>query len=95
MRGFRIFFSGGGGQAHLDNVFFKYSTYFRVYRGCPVVLLQRKLCFSKGPGGPTFSRAGPTFSRGWGVQMLISIETDITCDFPGGPDPLSTSGSAH
>ena len=21
------------------------------------------------------------------VQMLISIETNITCDFPGGPDP--------
>ena len=21
--------------------------------------------------------------------MLISIETHITCDFPGGPDPLS------
>ena len=30
--------------------------------------------------------------------MLISIETHITCDFPGGGvglDPLSPSGSAH
>ena len=27
--------------------------------------------------------------------MLISIETHITCDFPGGPDPLPLSGSAH
>ena len=27
--------------------------------------------------------------------MLFSIETHITCDFPGGPDPLSPSGSAH
>ena len=28
--------------------------------------------------------------------MLISIETHIICDFPGGgPDPLSPSGSAH
>ena len=27
--------------------------------------------------------------------MLISIETHITCDFPGGPDPLTPSGSAH
>ena len=50
----------------------------------------------------TFSRGGPTFSRG-GVQLLISIETHftITCDFPGGggvwtPYPLSIpSGSAH
>ena len=47
-----------------------------------MVLLQRKLCkdptFSMGGGGPTFSRGGG------GVQMLISIETHITCDFPGG-----------
>ena len=27
--------------------------------------------------------------------MLISIETHISCDFPGGPDPLSPSGSAQ
>ena len=34
---------------------------------------------------------------GGGGQMLISIETHLTCDFPGegGPDPLSPSGSAH
>ena len=32
---------------------------------------------------------GPTFSRGGGVQMLVSIETHITitCDFPGGSGP--------
>ena len=47
-----------------------------------MVLLQRKLYFSK-------DRGGPTFSRGGGVQVLISIETHINCDFPGGPDPLS------
>ena len=40
------------------------------------------------------SRGGPTFSSG-GVQILISIEPHITCDFPGaGPDPLSPYGSA-
>ena len=33
------------------------------------------------PGGPNFFYGGPTFSTG--VQMLISIETHITCDFPG------------
>ena len=33
---------------------------------------------------------------GWGggVQMLISIVTHITCDFPGGV-PILPSGSAH
>ena len=50
------------------------------------------------------SRGGPTFSSGWGgggVQILISIEPHITCDFPGvgwgggGPDPLFPYGSAH
>ena len=29
---------------------------------------------------------GSTFFQG-GVQMLISIETHITCDFPGGSGP--------
>ena len=32
---------------------------------------------------------------GGGVQWVISIETHITCDFPGGADPISPSGSAH
>ena len=37
-----------------------------------------------------FSRfqGGPTFSRGGGSNCLFPIETHITCDFPGGPDPL-------
>ena len=36
-------------------------------------------------GGPLFSGRCPTFSRGWGVQILISIETHIrTCYFPWG-----------
>ena len=39
-------------------------------------------------GGPTFSREGPNAN---------SIETHITCDFPGGggSGPLFSSGSAH
>ena len=60
------------------------STYFTVYIGVQWFYY-------------TFSRGGPTFSRR--VQMLISIETHIhatiTCDFPGGSGPLSTSGSAN
>ena len=45
-----------------------------------MVLLQRKLYFSKDRGGPTFLGGG----GGGRVQVLISIETHITCDFPGG-----------
>ena len=55
-----------------------------------MVLLQRKLYFSKDRGDPTFSRMG--------VQVLTSIETHITCDFPGGGGsgpPITPSGSAH
>ena len=37
--------------------------------------------------GPTFSggwELDPKISRGRGIQMLISTENHITCDFPGG-----------
>ena len=38
--------------------------------------------------GPTFARGSPLFFfGGGGVQMLISIEIHITCDFPGGSRP--------
>ena len=55
-----------------------------------MVLLQRKLSKHIPGGSPAFSGGG-----GGGVQMLISIEAHITCDFPAGgggrrgPDPLS------
>ena len=44
---------------------------------------------------PTLTKgAGPTFSRG--IQMLNSIETDITCDISRGyGPPIPTSGSVH
>ena len=46
--------------------------------------------------GSNISQGGPTFSRGGGVQMLISIETYKTCDFPGGSrPPIPASGSGH
>ena len=63
-----------------------------------MVLLPRKLYlyFTKDPEGVHCFPGVQLFTGG--VQMLISIETHITCDFPGGgggPDPLSPSGSAH
>ena len=51
--------------------------------------------------GPTFSRGEGKFFHGGGgeeggVQWVISIETHITCDFPGGGrTPYPPSGSAH
>ena len=62
--------------------------------------------FEGSRGGPTFSRGGggvgSNFFHGGGgwkgeVRMLISIETHITCDFPGGGcgrTPYPQSGSA-
>ena len=65
-----------------------------------MVLLQRKLYFSKDPEGVQHFQGGSTFSRG--IQMLISIEAHITCDFPGGggggggvQTTYLPSGSAH
>ena len=48
-----------------------------------MVISKKSIIFQGFRGVPIFSRrgGGPTCSRG-GVQMLISIETDITCDFP-------------
>ena len=50
-----------------------------------MVLLQNKLYFLKDLEGVNIFQEveDPTFSSG-GVRMLISIETHITCDFPGG-----------
>ena len=31
----------------------------------------------------------PRFQGDWGGGGLCPIETHITCDFPGGPDPIS------
>ena len=69
-----------------------------------MVLLQRKLYFSK---DSTFSRGVQHFPGGGGgasnffqvrggVQMLISIETHIACDFPGVVwTPYPPSGSVN
>ena len=54
--------------------------------------ITEKTILFKGSRGFTFSRGG----GGSSVQVLISIETHITCDFPGGdPDPLSSPLDPH
>ena len=50
-----------------------------------MVLFQRNLYFPRIQRGSNIFQGCPTFSKG--VQMLISIETHITCDFPGGGGP--------
>ena len=78
MRGSRIF-----------RQFYLVLSLFTLYRGCPMVLLLRKLYlyFTKDPEKSIIFQGGggggvPTFTRG--VQMLISIGTFIcTCYFPG------------
>ena len=57
------------------------------------------LCLFWGFLVQNFLGGGPTIYEGWGVQMLISIEFDRTCDLPGmgvrTPYPPPPSGSAH
>ena len=65
---------------------------YSLQRGSNGFITETTLLFQGFRGGPTFSKGGG------GFQMLISIETHITCDFPGlggsGP-PIPLSGSAH
>ena len=55
--------------------------------------------FSRLQRGSKIFQGGPTFSRGGGgvSKCLFPIETNITCDFPGGggPDPLSPPLDPH
>ena len=74
---------GGGGGSRPDG-----QKTVRTFFFCPQLILQ----FTKGSNGfiteKTIlfqgSRGGVQLFPGGGVQMLISIETHITCDFQGG-----------
>ena len=81
---------GGGGGSRPDSQKTALTTFFgpqfilQFYRGCPMVISKKTIIFPRlkrvehFPGGPNF------FQGGRGVQMLISIETHIPCDFQGG-----------
>ena len=49
-----------------------------------MVISKKTIIFQGFRGVPIFSRGGGSnlFQGGGGVQMLISMETDITCDLP-------------
>ena len=53
-------------------------------------IIEKTIRFQRSRGGPTFFRGGGSnfFQGGGGGQMLISIETYITCDFVEGSVPL-------
>ena len=98
---------GGGVVARLpenspDNVSCSPQPIKKSNRGCPMVyqwfISEKTINFQGFREGPAFSRGrGSSFSRGK-VQMLISIDTRITCDFlggRGGSDPYPPSGFAH
>ena len=93
-----IFVRGGGGPGQADKkalaTFF--FLFFFFFSFSPQLILQksngqflRNLTFFKVSEGVQHFPGGPTFSRG--SNCLFPIETHITCDFQGGPDPLSTA----
>ena len=68
-----------------------------------MVISKKSIIFQGFRGSNIFQGGGPTFSGGGGggggggVQVLISIETHITCDFTGKGvrNPYPPTGSAH
>ena len=105
MRGSRNFCHGEGRglqvqptEKNSDNVFLGISflQFLQFYYWTPIVYFKENYNFLRFKiGSIIFRGGGPNFSRGCGVQMLISIETYKICDFPGGPGPPYPSGSAH
>ena len=99
MRISRNFCQGGPGPTAIkqsEQRFLVLNLFYSLQRGSNGFITEKTILFKGSRGGPTFSRVGVQLfpeGGGGGVQMLISIETHITCDFPeggGGPDPLTS-----
>ena len=60
-----------------------------------MVISKKTIIFKGFRGGPAFSRGKGNFFHGGGVQWVISIETHITCDFPGGGGPHTAPLDPH
>ena len=61
-----------------------------------MVIAKKKYNFPRFQRGSNIFQGGSNLFQGGGVQMLISMETDITCDLPKRVrTPYPTSGSAH
>ena len=100
-------FRGGGGRSDgwkivWTTFFLVLNLYYSLQRGSNGFVTEKTILLqgSRGAVVQYFPGDCPTFSRGGGGdQMLISIETHITCDFPGGGEevrnPYQPSESAH
>ena len=100
MRGSRNFRQGEGDPGCSDKKKKALTTLFFFFS--PQLILQksngqfqRNLSFFKVPEGVQhFPGGGSTFFQGVS-NCLFPIETHITCDIPGGPDPLSSPLDPH
>ena len=90
-----IFVIGGGGGVHVnltkknsDSVvcLFFFLVLGLFYRS-QMVNFKRNIIFQGSEGGPNFFQGG----GGGGGNCLLPIETQITCDFPGGSGPPGPS----
>ena len=88
MNGSRNFYQGGiqarWPENSMDNFFLVLSLFYSFQRGSNGFIAENYI-FPRIQRGSNISRGGG--GGGGGVQMLISIETYITCDFPGGSSP--------
>ena len=104
----RNFYQGGGVQARqpensLNNVFlllfFSPQLILQFTEGVQWFYYRDNYTFPRIQGGSNiFQGEGVQLFPGGGVQMLISIEIHITCDFPGGGGVRTLyppSGSTH
>ena len=87
------FCQGGGSRPDCQKtilmcVFLVLNLFYSFYRGCTMVISKKTIIFHGFRMGGNICQGGLR-GGGGGGQMLISIETHITCVFPGGPDPLS------
>ena len=82
---------GGGFPGQSDKkaltTFFKSAAYFTEVKW---LISKKTIIFQGQRGGPTFPRGGggSNFFPG-GSNCIYPKETHITCDYPGGPDPLT------
>ena len=99
---------GGGGGVHVNLtkkaltalfvclfLCFAFFLVLGLFYRSQMVSFKEKYHFSRFRTGSKFSRGVQLFSGGGGSNCFFPIETQITCDFPGGgPDSLPPSGSA-
>ena len=85
MRGSRNFRQGEGpGQSDKKKALTKFFLAHSLFYRSRMVNFKEIHHFSRfRRGSNIFQGGGATFSRVGGVQLLIPIETHITCDFPG------------